>query len=161
LAGFENTKLYFTTNYDDVIEKALQPRNPHVLVNRGDGGLWLSDANKPPQQVSFTGSELYTLLNDPARTGTPLRPIVFKLHGSINRTDAKHDSYLITMDDYLKSLDGLPPYISSLLKDQDILVLGYGLLDWNLRIILRLVKINSRARSKVWVIVGHDDPRQK
>jgi hypothetical protein len=161
LCGIENTKLYFTTNYDDVIEKALQPRNPHFIVNRGDGDLWINDTSTKPRRVKF--GELFDhFFYDDLRKGSCGAPIVFKLHGSINRADERHDSYLITMDDYLNSLDGLAPYVESLLEGKDILVLGYGLVDWNLRIILRLLKIIGPAlRNRVWVIVGREDQRQE
>jgi len=67
---------------------------------------------------------------------------------------------LITIEDYDKSLDGFSPYIANLLKDKDILVLGYSLLDWNMRIILRLLKI-ADSYQRLWVISGHEDEHQE
>jgi hypothetical protein len=147
LASVPGTALYITTNYDDLLEKALAPRKPHVIVDRGKKGLWVSPAGGKARQVASTGAELYTLLNDPD-TQQPSHPILFKMHGGVDKAIAQNDSYLITEEDYVDFLGRasgsyLPPYINGLLEGKNFLFLGYSLEDWNVRVILR--KLLNRA----------------
>jgi len=149
LARIPAIKLYVTTNYDDLIERALvnADRRPNVLVDRLDKGLLLYKQGAAPKVVNPI--ELDSLLGD-AQTGEPKAPIVFKLHGSMDRTSAEHDSYLITEEDYVNFLgrpqgDYIPAYIRRLMAGKSLLFLGYSLEDWNVRVILS--NLNSRPRS--------------
>ena len=153
LASILGTRVYVTTNYDDLLEKALAPREPHVIIDRGKKGLWVCPAGGTSQQVAATGTELYTLLDGP-RTQEPSQPILFKMHGSIDRAVARNDSYLITEEDYVDFLGRssgsyVPPYINGLLEGKNILFLGYSLEDWNVRVILRkLLKRTKQTRDR-------------
>ena len=190
LARIEATRLYVTTNYDDLLEKALAPRQPHVIIDRGDKGLKVvvggnpasasTDADKtlpsgssdndddvkaPP--AASIGDDLYKMLNNP-KTGEPSHPVLFKMHGSVDKKDARNDCYLITEEDYVDFLgraDGkyVPPYVSRLMEGKDFLFLGYSLEDWNVRVILRKLLSRSAAGSvKFWAIVsGHSEVEQQ
>jgi hypothetical protein len=140
-------KLYVTTNYDDLIERALAGanRHPSVLVDRLDKGLWIYEKDTAPKVVNPI--DLDALLGD--ETGKPKAPIVFKLHGSMDRTSPEYDSYLITEEDYVDFLgraqgDYIPAYIRRLMGGKRLLFLGYSLEDWNVRVILS--KLNSRRQ---------------
>jgi SIR2-like domain len=152
LAKIPKIKLYVTTNYDDLIEKALAevdpPRHPHVLVDRLDKGLWIYKQDAAPGPVDPI--DLDDLLGDP-QTGEPTAPIVFKLHGSIDRKNSEHDTYLITEEDYVDFLgraqgDYIPAYIRRLMAGKKLLFLGYSLEDWNVRVILSKL-LNSRRQT--------------
>jgi hypothetical protein len=167
LAGIDGTRLYVTTNYDDLLEKALVKRHPHLLIDRSEKGLWVSVAGGALAPVPPTGTELYELLNNP-KTQAPSAPIIFKMHGSIDRSDARNDQYLITEEDYVDFLGRtggsyVPPYINALMEGKDFLFLGYSLEDWNVRVILRkLLKRASPGRVRCWAIVrGRSDIEQK
>jgi hypothetical protein len=159
LAAIEATQLYVTTNYDDLLEKALAPRHPHVIIDRGEKGLRVVTSGGSPVPASSVGSDLDGLLNDP-NTLRPSHPILFKMHGSVDKIDRQNDSYLITEEDYVDFLGRagggyIPTYISSLMEARDLLFLGYSLDDWNVRVILR--KLLSRQVAggvKFWAIVG-------
>jgi hypothetical protein len=160
ITGIETTRLFITTNYDDLLEKALAPRQPHLIVDRGNQGLWVTAAGKEPEQVAPTGDRLYQLLND-EKTQLPSHPIVFKMHGSVDKVDADNDCYLITEEDYVDILGRdsgyyAPPYVDALMKGKDFLFLGYSLADWNVRVILRkLLKRTTAAKPvRCWAIVG-------
>lgn len=92
LARIEGIPIYVTTNYDDLLEKALVDRRPHVLVDRAKKGIWVRAAGRPLQRVGST--ELNALLDNPI-TQKPSHPIVFKMHGSVDVENAANDSYLI------------------------------------------------------------------
>jgi hypothetical protein len=167
LAAIEGTRLFVTTNYDDLLETALAPRRPYLIVDRGDKGLWAGPAGGTLERVSSTGTELNELLNDP-NTQQPLRPIVFKMHGSVDKVDARNDHYLITEEDYVDFLgrsggNYVPPYINGLMEGKDFLFLGYSLEDWNVRVILRkLIKRRAVAAVRFWAIVrGRSDVEQE
>jgi len=139
LAKLPRLRLYITTNYDDLLEKALDSRNPFVITDCGARGLWLRAPGGAPERVQ--ASNLRRIIED-AVTGEPSAPVIFKMHGSISREDEKHDSYLITEEDYVDFLGKaggkyLPPYIHDLLAGKKLLFLGYSLEDWNVRVIVR------------------------
>jgi hypothetical protein len=166
LGAIEGVRLYITTNYDDLIEQALAPRQPHVLVDRGEKGLWLSVAGGAPQAVAATGNELYELLDDPV-SHKPAHPILFKMHGGVDKSDPRNDCYLVTEEDYVDFLGRtgggyVPPYITGLLQGKDLLFLGYSLADWNVRVILRKLLRQATQAVKFWAIVsGHSDVEQE
>jgi len=157
LGVIEAAKLYVTTNYDDLIEQALTARQPHVVVDRGNGGLLVRVAGGTPRQMSPIGDELHKSLHD-LETDEPSRPIVFKLHGSVDKIDEHNDAYLITEEDYVDFLGRtgdsyiLPPYLAGLMEGKAFLFLGYSLTDWNVRVILRKI-LKKNPDRRIWAIV--------
>ena len=97
-------------------------------------------------------------MNDPA-TNEPSRPVIFKMHGSIDKSNTGNDSYLITEEDYIDFLGRpggsyVPPYLSGLMQGKDFLLLGYSLEGWNVRVILRkLMKAAKSGEVRFWAIV--------
>jgi NAD-dependent SIR2 family protein deacetylase len=138
LAKCEAIKLYVTTNYDSLLEDALAPRQPWIVVDRGVTGIVY--CRKP-------GGDWIKAKSESLRTVIPqiTNPILLKLHGSLGET-TDTDSFLITEDQYVDFL-GRPPdkQIPSMLFDymrtRSFLFLGYGLRDWNVRVLLR--KLNK------------------
>ena len=167
LAAIDKIQLYVTTNYDDLLERALEARHPHVLVDRLDKGLAINTASGTLEAIDRTGRDLDERLTDPT-TGEPSAPILFKMHGSIDRKNRKNDSYLITEEDYVDYLgrdhgNYVPPYIDRLMQGKNFLFLGYSLEDWNVRVILR--KLLNRIKPgdvRCWAIVrGRSDTEQR
>jgi hypothetical protein len=75
-------------------------------------------------------------------------PLLYKLHGTVE----KLQTMIITEDDLVEFLAcafvGEPPLPSSLkalFKDTSILFIGYGLKDWNIRVLLRAIRGERRA----------------
>ena len=131
-------KLVMTTNYDTLIEAALTAENidHDVLVYPTDltgeyqnAALWIEHGQEPE----------YVEANKVAPTFT--RPVVYKMHGSLGATE-QWDSFVITEDDYMQFLarmidqTAIPAQILKYLQPRRLLFLGYGLRDWNLRIVL-------------------------
>lgn len=84
------------------------------------------------------------------------RPVIIKVHGAVDRSEGlpvKDDSYVVTEDDYLDFLprtriDSLfPNELVSALRASAILFLGYGLRDWNLRAIIRILQEDNELDS--------------
>jgi SIR2-like domain len=167
LAAIKSIRLYVTTNYDDLLERALEPRRPHVLVDRLERGLAISGGNGTLETIARMGKALDERLADPA-TGEPSAPILFKMHGSIDRKNWKNDSYLITEEDYVDYLGRdqgkyIPPYVNRLMEGKNFLFLGYSLEDWNVRVILRKLLTPIRLGDvRCWAIVrGRSDTEQR
>jgi hypothetical protein len=167
LAAIENIQLYVTTNYDDLLERSLDLRHPHVLVDRLEKGLAISTSNGTLEPIARTGLDLDQRLTN-SDTGEPSAPIVFKMHGSIDRKNRKNDSYLITEEDYVDYLgrdqgNYIPPYINRLMQGKNFLFLGYSLEDWNVRVILRkLLTPVKPGDVRCWAIVrGRSDTEQR
>jgi hypothetical protein len=167
LTAIDNIQLYVTTNYDDLLERALESRHPHVLVDRLDKGLAISTGSGTLESIARTGQDLDQRLTD-SETGEPSAPILFKMHGSIDRKNRKNDSYLITEEDYVDYLgrdqgNYIPPYINRLMQGKNFLFLGYSLEDWNVRVILRKLLNPIRPGDvRCWAIVrGRSDTEQR
>ena len=163
LAAIDKIQLYVTTNYDDLLERALEQRHPHVLVDRLNKGLAITTGGGALEPIDPIGQALDERLTDPA-TGEPSAPVLFKMHGSIDRKNRKNDSYLITEEDYVDYLgrnqgNYVPSYIWRLMEGKNFLFLGYSLEDWNVRVILRkLMKMARQGEVRCWAIVkGRSD----
>jgi len=140
--------LYITTNYDDFMYRALQYVLSPDVVKRDLCPWHLAGDIKAPQPE--------------VQQGTPESPLVFHLHGRLEVVD----SIVITEDDYLDfmvnarrvttsdtSLLVLPPKIDELLTQTSLLFVGYGLRDWNLRVLLRAL-VENVDRSTKWMGVS-------
>ena len=79
--------------------------------------------------------------------------VIYKMHGTVDRR-SKWDNYVITEDDYVDFLSrmtgqtAVPALFMKAFRDRHFLFLGYGLRDWNLRVVLRNLRgILPRAAS--------------
>ena len=106
------------------------------MVDRGEAQrVWLRDDNalRPVMAKDL---------------GRYIRPdvdwIVYKLHGSLDRTNAKDDWYLITEQDYVdflgRSKSYIPPAIELSMRERGFLFIGYSLADWNVRVLLHKLR---------------------
>lgn len=153
--------LIITTNYDDLMERAFaEAGQPFDLVtyvaegeHRGkfvhrqpDGSTYLID--RPNEYAGIALDEQRQFAH----------PVVLKIHGAVDREDAERDSYVITEDDYIDYLTRtelaslIPATLAEKLKRSHFLFLGYGLRDWNLRVILQRVWGQQRLSWQSWAI---------
>ncbi len=143
--------VYLTTNYDTYMEKALKTkgRPPRSEICRWNSGLRLSHGDRDGM------SDLEPIA---------AQPVVFHLHGSVEDSD----SFVLTEDDYLDfmvnarryegatdaALRVIPPKVDELIALNSLVFLGYGLKDWNLRVLLRiLIQSADRSAQKLSVSV--------
>ncbi|MGQ0646278.1 MAG: SIR2 family NAD-dependent protein deacylase [Gemmatimonadaceae bacterium] len=142
LASIQRPLLIVTTNYDDNMERALQAAGrPYDLVvhptDRKDYEAavfwWPAGATAPEKPIAPN-----KLLIDLTKT-----TVVYKMHGTMNRTDPQWDSYVVTEDDYVEFLSrmagqsAVPSQFMRHFRTRHFLFMGYGLRDWNLRVLLR------------------------
>lgn len=111
-----------TTNFDSLMERAFREvgKEPTVQVYSRRG---------PAIDVDQQPSEL--------------QPLVYKLHGSLER----YLEMIVTEEDIVDFLaclllgePPLPNIIKALFVQKSILFIGYGLKDWNVRVMLRAIR---------------------
>jgi hypothetical protein len=146
-------RLFVTTNYDDLIETALESRAPWVVVDHGrPGNVWCRSPGGAWEEIE--AKNLGYKITDKKR------PIVLKLHGSLDREDPDNDSFLITEEHYVDFLgrpEGgqIPQMLATAMRERSFLFLGYGLKDWNIRVLLhKLAQARGRTEKiRSWAIV--------
>jgi hypothetical protein len=118
--------IYMTTNYDDLMIRALKAQGREAVR---ETCRWKSHLMKDLPS-KFDGDYV----------PSAQRPVVFHLHGHLDELR----SMVLTEDDYLDFLvqittdqEILPPRIREAFADSTLLFLGYGLTDWNFRVLFR------------------------
>jgi SIR2-like domain len=157
LAGIAGPLLIVSTNYDDLVERALREAGkPFDLVihttdpSLGERLLWWGHGADEPELV--VANKLYIDLKQVT--------VVYKMHGAVDRIVAARDQYVITEDDYVDFLtrlikqEAFPAILAEPFQKRHFLFLGYGLRDWNLRVILNRVDKDLRHGPE-----GSADPR--
>ena len=160
LAKVKEPMLIVTTNYDMLMEQAL------LEAGRTDFDIVVPSTNRSAAnamlvQKGFGANPLFPKndmefrdMIDPSK-----RTVIFKMHGSVF-PDPKFDSFVITEDDYVSFLARMtatsriiPPILEDHFRGRSFLFLGYGLRDWNLRLLLQ----NLRAVLPAQPAPDHDD----
>lgn len=173
LASVRAPLLIVTTNYDDLIERALDEENrklganarPYDVVihttevDSGDYLLWWPYGAKEP------------LERKPNRLDIELggRTVIYKMHGGIDRGKPSRDQYVITEDDYIDFLarmtknKAIPAIFAEPFQTRHFLFLGYGLNDWNLRVVLNRIEkdLHRRKDIKSWAIKYETKPLER
>ena len=167
LADIPRPLLIVTTNYDDLTERAFEAKGrPYDLVvhptDRTDmaGSVlwWKHGAKEPDAQPPNTL---------PMAERLKVTTVIYKMHGTVVRPWLKReenndivdddkpyrdDSYVITEEDYIDFLHrmtlqaAVPAQFMSYFSARQFLFLGYGLRDWNLRVVLKNLKAVLRVQ---------------
>lgn len=152
LADFANL-LIVTTNYDDLQERALREKNRpfHLVIYRTGSPTFLLKEHGACKPREVVANEVSLPIGE--------IPIVYKMHGACDPQDNEHDSYVITEDDYVEFLSrmtsqtAIPAVFAEPFRRSHFLFLGYGLRDWNLRVVLHKIWQNwPRRRYASWAI---------
>ena len=160
LADFDNL-LIVTTNYDDLLERAFREKGRAfcvVVYKTGNPAflVWESSASKPRE---FLANELDLPVGH--------IPIIYKMHGAADAEDPDRDSYVITEDDYVEflarmaSMTAIPAVFARPFQRSHFLFLGYGLKDWNLRVILYKIWKDWARRYASWAIQHQAQPLER
>lgn len=186
LAEIARPLLIVTTNYDDLTERAFRAQGrPFDLVvhptQRSDlaaSVLWWKHGEREP--VPEDPNKLP--MNERLKTTT----VIYKMHGTVVRPwhrggeptveddgSGRDDSYVITEEDYIDFLHrmtqrvAVPTQFMDYFSSRQFLFLGYGLRDWNLRVVLKNLNsvLNSFDREEdadpSWAIQGNPSILEK
>ena len=151
-------QLIVSTNYDDLVERAfVDAGEPFDLVT------YIADG---PHRGKFLhanpagGSTVIEIPNQYRDLSLERRTVILKIHGAVDRAapDGENDSYVITEDHYIDYLTRtelanlIPVTLAAKLRKSHFLFLGYGLRDWNLRVILHRIAGEQKLSFKSWAI---------
>lgn len=139
-----NFPLIITTNYDHLFEEALLQagKNPTIVAYNPKA------ADRP---------------HDPLQDPSPQDPFIFKIHGDINVPE----SLVITDEDYIDFVlrmtapgpgNPVPETFYYRLAKWPTFFLGYSLLDYNLRLLLKTLRHNKDRFPRSYSIDPWPDP---
>ena len=151
--------VYINTNYDDLIVRALKSRGktPYKDICRWNECLM----HLKPKSSNF--------VLPPNFVPTPEKPLVYYLHGYYKIPE----SLVLTEGDYLDFLVAismkqnlLPPRVQGAFTDTSFLFLGYNIVDWEFRVLLRtlagyLERNTRRMHISVQLVPGNIPETQK
>lgn len=161
----EGGSMFVTTNYDNLLETAfINANKPYDLIvypadnkNFANGLLWWENGAVKPKPLKPNELDV----DDFKR-----KNIIYKMHGSVHPDSDEWDGFVITEEDYINFLSrmksAVPGAFRTYFKSREFLYLGYGLQDWNFRVLLREVSSKDRVswaikfeptqfERKVWV----------
>jgi hypothetical protein len=155
LAASQLPQLIFTTNYDTLLEEAFaRVGKPYDLVvypadrpESANSVLWWEHGVDEPKEVLASTLDL----------DLDTKNVIFKMHGTLAKK-LRWDNFVITEDDYVRFLTQLasdaavPARFYDHFENRMFLFLGYGLRDWNFRVVLHSLKL---ARQQIGSGDGH------
>jgi hypothetical protein len=159
-------QLILTTNYDDALERAFRAADEKfdlvTYIAEGDnrGKFLHRPADEPPRLIERP--------NEYAELSLDRRTVILKIHGDVDRAGSEWgDSYVITEDHYIDYLTRtdisalLPVTLSAKLRRSHFLFLGYGMRDWNLRVILHRIWGQQKLNYRSWAIQVQPEPIER
>ena len=153
LAQVASNMVVVTTNYDTLLEEAFQKEGKEydVVVYPADNSeyanciLWWHYGQQEPEKLKPNKIDVEEIAN---------RNLIFKMHGSVWQASSNWDSFVITEEDYVQFLsrirNAVPSAFRTFFAERSFLFLGYGLQDWNLRVLLKEV---SSPGNTSWAIL--------
>jgi hypothetical protein len=153
LARVPKPQVVVTTNYDTLIEDAFDEiKKPYDVVVYpaersaiGEAVLWIPFGKDPVERATNE-------LDQDIDLGTTT--VIFKMHGTTNRQREGFDHFVITEEDYVEFLSrmttnsAIPSMFYPHFRNRSFLFLGYGLRDWNLRVLLKNLNRQLAMRQK-------------
>jgi hypothetical protein len=96
------------------------------------------------------------------------RTVILKLHGGIDATPGRAvESFVVTEDDYIDYLahgdigSAVPVALAAKLRRSHFLFLGYGMRDWNLRLVLGRIWGAEGVSYRSWAVHPDAQPLER
>jgi SIR2-like protein len=90
------------------------------------------------------------------------------VHGGVDRDNAREwESFVVTEDDYIDYLghadvgSAIPVALAAKLRRSHFLFLGYGMCDWNLRLVLGRVWGGEEMSYRSWAVLPAPHPLER
>lgn len=160
-------QLIVTTSYDLAIEQALLDAGEEF-----DVVSYLAAGRHRGKFCHFAPDRRVRVIDVPNRYASELsldrRTVVLKLHGGIDPAHERAwESFVITEDDYIDYLPysdlarAVPVSLAVRLRRSHFLLLGYGVLDWNLRVVLNRLWGNEALDYRSWAVASVAQPIER
>jgi hypothetical protein len=148
-----NDYLIITTNYDTLIEQALdQQAVPYAVLWRDREGFVHTECPTLPagEREALRDRNPKRLAKDCVVNKPRPMAIVYKLHGCLHPDRRENDDGLIISEnDYVQFIsdlrDIIPAHVGNLLGAKRLLLLGYSFSDWNVRSLYERIKKRADA----------------
>jgi SIR2-like domain len=161
-------QLLVTTNYDDVLERALAS-----VGEEFDVVSYIAEGEFRGKFLHLRPDGKVVLIKTPNQYGRrgelslDQRPVILKIHGAVDRAEEERDSFVITEDHYIEYLtrteiaELVPVTLTAKLKRSHFLFLGYSMRDWNLRVILHRIWGQQRLKYQSWAVQINPEPIER
>jgi DNA-binding SARP family transcriptional activator len=160
-------QLIVTTSYDLAVEQALLDAGEEF-----DVVSYLAAGRHRGKFCHFAPDGSARVIDVPNRYASELsldrRTVVLKLHGGIDPAHERAwESFVITEDDYIDYLPysdlarAVPVSLAVRLRRSHFLLLGYGVLDWNLRVVLNRLWGNEALDYRSWAVASDAQPIER
>ena len=149
--------LIVTTSYDETLEASLREAG-----EKYDVVSYIAHGPDRGKFVHVPADGLPRVVQEPnADTAitTDRVPVILKIHGRVDRGPTRQwESFVVSEDDYIDFLAGVEPgnaipvTLAAKLRRSHFLFLGYGVVDWNLRVFLRRMWCDERIAYRSWAV---------
>jgi DNA-binding SARP family transcriptional activator len=160
-------QLIVTTSYDLALEQAFLDAGEEFdvvsyLAAGRDRGKFCHFARDGTMRVVDVPNTYATELELERRT------VILKLHGSVDPgPERTWESFVITEDDYIDYLvhsdlaTAIPVGLAARLRRSHFLFLGYGMREWNLRLVLNRLWASATVNYRSWAVAPTTQPMER
>lgn len=159
-------QLVVTTSYDLALEQAFLDAGEEF-----DVVSYLAAGRHRGKFCHLAPDGTARVIDVPNRYATELalerRTVILKLHGGIDPAHERAwESFVITEDDYIDYLAhgdlarAVPVALAARLRRSHFLFLGYGMRDWNLRVVLNRLWGNETVDYRSWAVASDARPME-
>jgi len=160
-------QLIVTTGYDLALEQAfLEAGEEFEVVS------YLAAGPHRGKFCHFAPDGDVHLIDVPNTYATELslqrRTVILKLHGGLDLTSERDwESFVVTEDDYIDYLgqrdvaSAIPVALAAKLRRSHVLFLGYGMREWNLRVLLSRVWGGGSVSYRSWAVTPAPPPVER
>jgi DNA-binding SARP family transcriptional activator len=159
--------LVVTTSYDLALEQAFLDAGEEF-----DVVSYLASGRHRGKFCHLSPDGEARVIEVPNRYATELdlerRTVILKLHGGIDRAPERAwESFVVTEDDYIRYLAqgdlvrAVPVSLAARLRRSHFLFLGYGLRDWNLRVVLNRLWGSESIDYHSWAVTAKARPLER
>ena len=151
-------QLVISTRYDLAIERAFETAGEeldivtYVASGPYRGKFWHRAPGDEPRPIDVPNTYATELSLD-------RRTVLLKLHGAVDPfPEREWESFVITEDDYIDYLghadlvSSVPVALAAHLRRSHFLFIGYGMVDWNLRLVMHRVWGDRPLAYRSWAL---------
>jgi DNA-binding SARP family transcriptional activator len=160
-------QLIVTTGYDLALEQAFLDAGEEF-----DVVSYLATGAARGRFCHFAPDGAVRVIDVPNTYATELslarRTVILKLHGGLDLTSEREwESFVVTEDDYIDYLSGtdvaaaVPVALTAKVRRSHLLFLGYGMREWNLRVVLSRVWGGGAVSYRSWAVLPDPAPIER